>query len=333
MKKDILNSLIKKYLSGKISEEEKEILDQEWNNSLINNQSFNNLNKRRKEKLEIEIFTNIKSRTSGKKEGVEFPDPKKKKTEFNEEKNSTFFSKSLVLKVAAIFIGILFISVLAYNFLNDNNFNIYSTTYGETLTILLSDSSIVTLNSNSSIKFKDKWKASQNREIWMEGEAFFLVKHRNKQEFIVHASGLEVKALGTAFNVNNRRTNAWVVLNSGSVLLNQQGSLEDIVLQPGEMAEFSAFENEFKTRLVNPEVYTSWRNKKLVFEKTSIRKIAEILEDNYGVEVIINDPELAEMTFSATIPMEDLDILLDLLSETFNINVQRQHKKVIFNTN
>lgn len=333
MKKDILNSLIKKYLSGKISEEEKEILDQEWNNSLINNQSFNNLNKRRKEKLEIEIFTNIKSRTSGKKEGVEFPDPHKKKTEFNEAKNSTFFSKSLVLKVAAIFIGILLISVLAYNFLNDNNFNIYSTTYGETLTILLSDSSIVTLNSNSSIKFKDKWKASQNREIWMEGEAFFLVKHRNKQEFIVHASGLEVKALGTAFNVNNRRTNAWVVLNSGSILLNQQGSLEDIVLQPGEMAEFSAQENEFKTRLVNTEVYTSWRNKKLVFEKTSIRKIAEILEDNYGVEVIINDPELAEMTFSATIPMEDLDILLDLLSETFNINVQRQHKKVIFNTN
>ncbi|CAN5129071.1 FecR domain-containing protein [soil metagenome] len=332
MNKNLLNNLIRKYILGKISEEEKKSLDQEWNDSLDKNIFSKSLKNKKKEQLRKEVYQNITSQISANDEGPYFFKTRKKSSDYKEAKYLSFSSRSSLLKIASVFIGFLLISVLTYHFLNRSKIIYYSTAYGERLNLLLSDSSMVTLNSNSTIKFKENWKLNEDREIWLDGEAFFTVKHsQNHQEFKVYASDLEVKALGTKFNVNNRRGKPWVVLNSGLVLLNLQGTSEDLILNPGELAEYSIQENEYQKKVVDPEIYTSWVNQKLVFEKTSLRKIAEILEDNYGVEVIINDPNLADMTFSAVIPMEDLDIFLNILSEAFEINIRRQQNKIIFN--
>lgn len=88
----------------------------------------------------------------------------------------------------------------------------YATGYGETQQVILPDGSSVTLNANSMLTYA----ASQPRELWLQGEAYFSVQrmehHREQQEygkqFVVHTDQLDVEVLGTAFNVNSRRGDA-----------------------------------------------------------------------------------------------------------------------------
>lgn len=77
---------------------------------------------------------------------------------------------------------------------------VYTATFGERKSIQLLDGSAVMLNAGSNIRISDHYGVS-NREIFLEGEAFFDVKHSKKLPFIVHTKALDVRALGTAFDV------------------------------------------------------------------------------------------------------------------------------------
>jgi len=228
-------------------------------------------------------------------------------------------------KLAASFVGILLISVVLYLGFYRTDSIVYATQYGETKTLLLPDSSVVTLNANSKLRLVGNWANTQPREVWLEGEAFFSVQHTlNDQKFLVHTPKLQVEVLGTEFNVNNRRDKTTVVLSSGSVKLNAENLEHGLVMQPGDLVAFATNTNDFQQKIVDTELYTSWKNHRLVFDGTAIQDIAQILEDTYGLEVIIKDRELGQKKFKGTVPSHDLDILVQGLSESFNINVTRK---------
>lgn len=233
-------------------------------------------------------------------------------------------------KLAASVAGIILISVALYLTLFRATSTVYVTDYGETKTLTFPDSSVITLNANSKVTYHNHWNADQPREIWLEGEAFFSVQHtKNDQKFLVHTSGLDVEVLGTEFNVNNRRGKTTVVLDKGSIRLNALHLNHPLLMQPGELVEYNEQSTNFQQKLVNPEVYTSWKNHHLVFDGTTIREIAQILEDNFGLEVVLKDDSLGQKEFKGSVPSHDLDILLKGLSESFNIEVTRDNNTIV----
>jgi transmembrane sensor len=240
-------------------------------------------------------------------------------------------------RIAAVFIGILMSTFFAYYLLRKKEEVVSHTTgYGQTARITLPDSSVVTLNGNSSIQYVAGWSDEMPREVWLKGEAFFSVTHtRNHQKFKVNTSDqFSVEVLGTEFNVYNRHTKTQVVLKSGKVTLHMQEAARQnrITMQPGELVEFKDKPSQFVKRGVNAEVYSSWINKKLILDNTSFREIALLLEETYGLSVVVPDEALYEERFSGIVPCENAGMLLNALALSFNLTIQKKGNQVRFQT-
>jgi len=229
--------------------------------------------------------------------------------------------KPALYKVAAAFIGFALVSAVYFLATNFNNETTYTTAFGETKEITLPDQSTIILNANSTLRYNNNWTSQQTREVWLEGEAYFTVTHtENDQKFLVHTQNLEVEVLGTQFNVNNRRGKTEVVLNSGKVKLNlDKDKKEEIFMDPGDLVAYSAENQNYERKQINAEVYTSWKNNLLIFENKTLGDIASTLEDNHGITIQFASPEISQKRFTATIPVDNIEVLFTMLSSSFGI--------------
>ncbi|NJO03152.1 MAG: DUF4974 domain-containing protein [Bacteroidia bacterium] len=251
------------------------------------------------------------------------------------------------LALTAIFIGLAVISTLWILFQkvspdSSNSFQSYTTRYGETGKVWLPDSSLVVLNANTKLQFRAEWKPGLVREVWLDGEAFFDIRRNPlagiKQakkpsspiKFIVHTNKLDVEVLGTRFNVNCRRGKTQVVLNTGSVKLKaKQAGLKDQIMNPGELLELDAYAQTYTRRIVNPKDYSAWKHNKLFCNGTSVTAIAQTLEDRFGVKVQIQRKELAAEKVSGSLPIDNLEECLELLSGIIQAQISRENGVII----
>lgn len=210
----------------------------------------------------------------------------------------------------------------------------YQTKYGENATYILPDSTVVILNGNSSLVHKSGWDNNIMREVWLEGEAFFDVKHKGSSEksrFIVHTRGMDVEVLGTRFNVFNRKDKVNVILNSGKVKLRiaSPADTSTVTMVPDEAVEFSQKDLTVIRKQVKAETLTSWRNQILVFENTPLSRIGEMIEYTYGLKVIFRESVDTTEELAGTIPCESLEVLLDVLARSSNLHIMRQKDQLI----
>ena len=207
----------------------------------------------------------------------------------------------------------------------------YQTAYGETKEIILPDSSIVILNSNSKLTFVDNWEGQMSREIWIEGEAFFSVVHKqDHQPFkVLSSQNVAIEVLGTEFNVYNRAQETEVVLSSGLVTLSFPVKEKEgkILMNPGELVEFK--ESKFKRKKVNTELYTSWKDKILNLNETSLAEIITMARNNYGIEIDYQDEEILKQTASGSMPIGDAANFMDQISKIFNIDIVQEQDKYL----
>jgi len=243
--------------------------------------------------------------------------------------------------VAATFTALLMILGGVYFFSNKSTSTItHQTAYGETMKIVLPDSSVVTLNGNSQISYVPTWEPSATRKVWLEGEAFFEVRKKdeaNQQneaaeglKFLVFTSNFNVEVLGTSFNVKDRGDRASVVLNTGKVRLQKKTESDDIEMKPGDRVAVSSESDGLVTKAVDPELYSSWTKNKLVFERTPLPEIARLLEDNYGLDVTFKYEDLKDRIFTATIPTIQVDVLLAILEESMKgVKITKEGNRII----
>lgn len=203
----------------------------------------------------------------------------------------------------------------------------YYTDYGETKTVSLPDGSVAVLNANSHLSFASDWQHHE-RAVMLTGEAFFRVEKQTTdstlRKFTVQTGNLTVEVVGTQFNVNHRRGATQVVLNTGRVRVANQR--QQLTMKPGELVLASAEEGKLRKRKINTEVYTAWKDNRLVFEDTPLREIARLLEDNYNYQVSLSDTLVANKTFVGTFPADDIEVLLQTLTKS--VDLQRQGQEI-----
>jgi transmembrane sensor len=200
----------------------------------------------------------------------------------------------------------------------------YNTAFGETKSIVLPDGSTVTLNSNSILKFPGDWDHRTIREVWIEGEAFFSVIHKkSNQAFKVYTDdGVAVEVLGTTFNVFHRVKETKVVLNSGRISLSLSDNDGKIIMKPGDMIEYK--EKSYSKRTVNPSAYSSWTEKKVVLDHTSLRDMIDMLQNNYGVHVNVSSDELLNQTVSGSMPIGEASDMVKQVAVAFQLKVKKE---------
>ncbi|MFT2010925.1 FecR family protein [Pontibacter sp. 13R65] len=236
--------------------------------------------------------------------------------------------------VAAAAIGLLICMVgfLLYNSGEPSTIE-YATNFGERRTIYLPDSSMVVLNANSKITIPADWQTDKPREVDLIGEAYFSVTHQvNNQKFLVHTqNGLQVEVLGTEFSVSDKKGKERVVLASGKVRLNigRGNSQEHLIMKPGEMVEVSNKLQKATVKEVRPEIYTSWKDNKLILDNTSLGEIATMLEEDYGYAVIFEDKSIMNQRMTAFLNESSMSNILVAISETFDVKIQKERQRII----
>lgn len=208
------------------------------------------------------------------------------------------------------------------------------TAFGVTRQVFLPDSSRIVLNGNSSVRYAKDWDSGSPREVWLEGEGFFSVTHkRNNQKFIVHTSEeLDVEVLGTTFSVANRSAGVRVVLNTGKVRLDlrKQGGERYVTMRPGDLVQVANKTGKMEKKRVNPSMYSAWTTNTLMFENITLREVASLLEETYGLHVIVADSSLYDLKVSGSTPIDkELNTFFIGLEETFDLKVRREDNKVL----
>lgn len=155
-----------------------------------------------------------------------------------------------------------------------------------TYTVTLSDSTVVTLNANSQIRYPRSFDGAE-RKIYLKGEAFFKVQKGDKP-FIVSTNEGEIKVYGTKFNVNlNRNNTIQVLLVNGSVgvRLAENGSKnEEIMLKPKEVLEYNSYSGARSLlKDVNVEDYISWMDGGFKYSGIELSNLLQELSAWYGV--------------------------------------------------
>jgi transmembrane sensor len=253
------------------------------------------------------------------------------------QKQIVFNTKVYLYRVAATLTLLMVIgAVVWYQYIRFEPM-VYQTKYGQMQTIVLPDGSKVTLNANSRLEINQAWTEEGCREVVLTGEAYFEVekKQATKQKFVVHTADLEVVVLGTSFNVSDRNAKTKVVLKEGAVTLKLKNEekptqKEEVVMQVGELVEFSKKEKKLVKQNVNTDNFSSWKENKLIFEDTAMKDIALLVQENYGLKVKFQDESLAKRKITGTIPSENLKILLNSLETIFNIKITEQSGELIF---
>lgn len=251
----------------------------------------------------------------------------------NPKNRFTHYRHRTLKSYLAVAAGLVLVCSLAWFRLKQTETVHIAAAYGQTRHITLPDSSEVILNGNSSLHYTASWEG-RPREVWLQGEAFFDVRHlRTHSVFIVHLSeGKSIQVLGTQFNVIDRNTRSCIVLKSGSIKLSLAGKEEQVYLRPGDMVQVNKSGSEVTGKqVVNPENYSSWTHGRWQLDGTSLEEMLQKIEENYGVTVLVENRELLAKRASGSIPLASTQAqtLIEDIANLFELQFVKKDNKLI----
>jgi transmembrane sensor len=241
------------------------------------------------------------------------------------------------MKFAAAFFAVAISLSVYYSNLFSSGLTIVENRKGEKSILYLPDGTKVWLNAESRISYPESFENTAVREVALQGEAFFDVMENKEKPFIVKTSQLQVKVLGTSFNVrsyeNQQTIETTLVHGSVMIELNEKASAvrteEPILLKENERAIYSTVSKKMSLQAVKAESETSWRVGKLTFVNKPFYEIEEELERWYGVEIHLEEESSASCRFSTTIENEPINKILELFKTTSGIAYEMDDKTIV----
>lgn len=205
-------------------------------------------------------------------------------------------------------------------------YNTLTVPYGKSFKLQLSDGTKAHLNSGSSITYPVQFLSGQKRRVTIKGEAFLEVASDSLHPFVLNANKLNVKVLGTKFNISayDEDQTTDVVLVEGKVAiytLNKDKKTDyKVFLLPGDKGSFNKKDKSIRTEKVTTSVYTSWRNGKLIFRDMTFNNMLKKLERHYNVTILNKNKKISLKKFNANFGTQTLSAVLEELHQFYGIN-------------
>jgi transmembrane sensor len=237
-------------------------------------------------------------------------------------------------RIAAILIFPLLFSFFAYYYFQSQQ-PFKNTTYAEIQCPLgvrtkfqLPDGTTGYLNSGSSLKYPVQFIGE--RKVDLIGEAYFDVVHNKEMPFHVNTPNLDIKVLGTTFNViaNEDETTEEIVLQTGKVNVSSKSGKQLAIVLPNEQLTLDIEKQTISKKVVEASQYSTWKDGKLVFRNENMQQVARRLSRWYNAEIVVDDRLLDVYTFHATFIDEPLDEVLKLLSLTTPLSYQEDKRAI-----
>lgn len=195
----------------------------------------------------------------------------------------------------------------------------YAAANGETIAFSLPDQSEVILNAGSDASFSS-WNWDSNREIALNGEAYFKVAKGEK--FTVKTGLGKVTVLGTQFNIRARGSRFDVVCYEGKVRVSSDAG--QAVLLPGQKITVNGTTAGIKTiKAAQPE----WTQHELLFDNENLTDVLSELERNYNITIESNIK--SAQLFSGAVPGKNLDAALNIIGTTYHLDAAKSGNIVV----
>ena len=204
------------------------------------------------------------------------------------------------------------------------SFNTLKIPRGKVFKIILSDGTMVWLNAESKIRFPEKFLNSEDtRTVYLEGEAFFDVTHNKDKPFIVKSGELEIKVLGTKFNISSYPSEEHIktTLVDGSVEIGipAKNSLP-LKLKPNYQAAYERSSFSSSVLKVNTDDFTAWIDKRIVFKNETFKSITTKIERIYNVNITNELENFDQERFTGEFDIETIEDILKTLKEISNFD-------------
>ncbi|MGN6394477.1 MAG: FecR family protein [Mucilaginibacter sp.] len=266
-----------------------------------------------------------------------------------------------ICAIAAVILAFLFVAVFFYTSrysfkpIKNTVLELTTTPSREKSKIYLTDGTVVTLNSETTLKYPPAF-SGQTREVYLSGEAFFEVAKDHEHPFIVHAGKMSIKVLGTAFNVksyqNDITSETTLIRGAIEVTLSDRPS-DKIILKPNDKfvlktntrrqqgtkrQTIEAHDNLKQSYKLSNATYfksndttvveTSWINNKLVFKDEDFAELANKMERWYGVKIKFKTETVKDYRFTGIFERESLDQALSALQMIEPFSYKEKNRNV-----
>ncbi len=241
-------------------------------------------------------------------------------------KTRAIYSRTKFIAIAAsLVIGLVSYILINNRFAADEQkFVMVETRVGEKMNLTLPDGTEVNLNSKSKLTYPERFSKNE-RSLQLDGEAFFKVTHNAQKPFIVKTNVVNVKVLGTEFDLKafpeEKVVNATLVKGKIRLEKEKDGKIFSLVeINPSERATYYADQDKIEVNKEdNLEKYIAWKDGKLVFMNAPIEEVVKKLELWYNVSVIVNSESLKQAHFTMTFTTESIEQVLNLLQISYPI--------------
>ena len=308
MNKKYFSELLHKYLRHEASEEECELLIKYYNTFESEPDIFDSLTRNQKDDIRNEIENRI------------WDEILIDEISHKEISSSNYKRWVSIVSIAAVLLFV--ISFGAYFFQNEpaKQTNVISrlTDVKQNRLIQLPDGSTVILRPGARLNYPSSFDGLAQREVYLDGQAYFDIKHNSLKQFIIHTGKLKTIVLGTAFEIN-----AWsddssirVTVSRGKVRVDDQNNRTLGVITPNQQITYDKINKNIIQKVVNAPEYIEWMEQDLLLSDVTVAEAARLLESRYGVEILINDDSIRSKRFTTIVRKgETLDQILKSISE------------------
>lgn len=207
------------------------------------------------------------------------------------------------IRAAAVLVVVVGAGWMAYHMAWNNSAQLMAVNSGNSvLTDTLPDGSIVTLNKNSSIAYNSKLDGGI-RQVKLEGEAFFNVAPDKEHPFVIEVNGSKVTVVGTSFNIKSTAEKTEVVVETGIVDVEKKNN--KVTLRPNQKATVFADKDNPVKESADDELYNYYKTKEFVCRNTPLSRLVEVLNEAFGVNIVISNPRLNGVRISTTFSYND----------------------------
>ena len=196
---------------------------------------------------------------------------------------------------------------------------------GMTTSVMLPDSTVVCLNSESVLRYPSVF-GENSREVELAGEAYFEVTPDKERRFVVntpHRSQIEV--YGTSFNVeayatDNHISTTLVEGKVGFLFKERNGGSQKIVLSPMHKLVYKPMSGETQIYQTNCESETAWKEGTIIFNNTPMNEVLNILSKRFNVEFVVRNKRLQDYSFTSSFTTQRLDRILEFFKRSSQIH-------------
>jgi ferric-dicitrate binding protein FerR (iron transport regulator) len=295
MDKRYLLQLLRKYLNGNATAEERKFVEDYYNTFSQGSDVMATFTSEEKTALENELVKNI----VGSMPRERFADPKVRPM------------AARYWKVAAAAVVFSVLVTTAYLLLSKPEAKVAAQSavavHANTNRVFfLADGSSVILSAGSRLNYPSSFDGMSKREVYLEGQAFFDIQHNESKPFIVHTGDVTTTVLGTAFNIKAMpdESNITVTVNRGKVkVANKQTTLG--IITPRQQITFNKQKTTSNMQLVKTDSYMEWKDETLLFDNLTIAEAAKLLEEKFNAKIEIIDESICSQRFTASFPKNE----------------------------